>query len=928
MSNFSSIDAIHVGGSNVKITLPFSSDVNSDNKLKTAFKELRIYIKDANAPFKTILEKVLQKQDILFKDANQNDLSEYTETFDVGDATKVHITAIENSDDSNDKYNFPKKIVDILRAPSPPSVSSSSVTVGLSTSNDSAVDVSAVITVTPLKNENVNRAFLIFQGIDKDGNSVLLFSDRVPVTTDQAVTFTLNKSGNNTSEAVDITAQLKSLKPDSAVKISAVCEANSQLSSESNSVIINTSIRSSSPVLISAKSLQNNKITVTGSVKKNGSQTTNYSILAQQIPPGATLTGLTPTEWKPTNVTSFAVSQVQTGDTFSFIQDITSVNGNPLNQGKAYAFVAIQHTAAIDPEKSIDIAATTNRPPLDQSAASNIKTAVTIKYRDASLAIRAGNQTPVLVPGGTTLQSLSFAPEFYSIAPPVNNVPAPLFVPDNEINILTFIFSSVKRPEVINTITNQNGNSTVPQQTATYFPFRVQNPINDDQYTILCNFTANISINDSKYIEGSTELPYTVSNNFAIVDLGSVFTKVKRSKQPSEVPKVSDLQVFTVKLTSNNVQLAAKWKTDYDSNLLDLTGIDVEVCPGIASLNDFANPFKHGSTTGLTTLSVGKAPGGDIYDSSIFNLFSTSQEPISSGKVYSVRVRPVYMDKDSNSPVTGEWLLSSGFQVPAALLLAPTNVKVSNIVSNEGKSFEVSYTIPKQKDITEGAPSTWVSGWNAVPESITITLYNRRGGIIAQKTKVYSETDSVITGYNATGENAIVDKVEFLKLTNVVAGEVVYAEGQVTYYNKGQIPRVTQVGSVSDRNIVPNFFEVPFAVRVVSATLKQNPPSNKQTGDRLVDEKLDVTKVKLQVTAVVDDGGMSGTIVKVIMPGFPSGSTAIAYQHELTYDASLKQYISGNITPVDLNYALPSTPVVVYAVNNNSSNFADVTLVE
>jgi hypothetical protein len=941
----------------IRFDIKESLATDVDSMIKPGFKQLFISVKDQKTGVSLAAKDSYLTKDIknyltygkfvVLEDSQKlTSPLKYVEILvDTKDSSAVSFKARENGEYNSD-YDYPVQLISIKKRPSPPKVVVEDPKISLV---DGKITFTGSVKVTPVPNEGVDEIFLNVSGNSGDGDYFEVRSERIKLISLSPVplfyTFNLISGSKDLDYIRAILAKINNLKPDSQLRISAHSHANNSDSAESVSVAIESSIRLPSPVLTVAKSLQDKKITVSGNLVK-GSATSQYSIMGQVLP--LTVSTIDPTKWKLTNIRNKTISSdVSVSQILEFSHDITQLDGVDVPDLTVIAFIAIQHSPGqpngngIDENKSVDIDddAIAKRPPLDQSSASNELKAVTISYLNKSLGIDAGVQTG----GNATVKALSFSPKFINIA---NNVEDNYSLRPSGKYRYVFKFTSSKRGDVKTPSSNSANIVTIPSN---YFVD--PEPLVDDQYTISCSFTAPLVSSLLEVIGPNSELPIVKSETGAsIVNLGTVSTKVRKSRIASELPKITDLTPSVVKVVGTNSiaskRLAASWRLSYDDTVF-LKNVQIQVASGFSSETQFT-PLTHGVSG--TTLSAGRTSNtGDINDFIIFSSDMTEGQSLTPVNVntnasFAFRARPVWLDRPSNSEVTGEWTLVSEFYVPPSMLRAPLNVSIVKVQSTEGKSFDVNFTIPS-KETQDDAPSNWGTSWIALPYSSTVTLYDRNGKPITSKSNSYVLDESApqyfqpnfrIKGLNEyvdSTNTVLQDKVSFVGLANLNPGEFIYAEVFITYYKKDT--SLKEAGSKNNRNSV--FVEIPFSLKISEVTLTQVPSDIQpvKSGERNVSVKLAPT-TKLKVTAKVVDGNnslltdISNTVVKCIMPALKpqSGSSSVlvpGHEHEMTYSSGSQEWEAVDLVPiVDMNYTSPlSSVVLVFASNPNSSNVAD-----
>jgi hypothetical protein len=900
-TTFNSSTSAYHNGSILKKEFTFANATT----IEPDFNQLTIDVHDA-ATMDIIASTTVSRQDIEdYIGAIQNGdttvpVTKYIPNLSTGSASKVKIYATENGKEGSDQVFTPVE-VNILKAPSPPIVSLSNESFTKNTPGTGVV-MSGDFKITPNISENVKFVQMIVIGIESGGVAFRYSSDKTAFEPSEATPSYIFNLGNSAFD----NAEFKNLKPDSTVKFYAKCEANDYESALSAFESVNASIRLLAPVLSSAKSFQDKKVTVSGTIKQSSNETHKYSILAQKMQENV---NLSPTGWLPTDNTNIAVpSQVgATAQTVSFSKDVTRVNGNILDLGEVYAFIAVQHSGNFELNKSVDISANANPPPLDQSVASSAKTAVTVAHFDKTLVFSAGSQSG----GNATTPALSFTPVFRT------SIGAAADLPTNDGILYDWYFSSAKKGQ-INKGHNASGISAIPSPNIFVDP----TPIENDEYT----FTATISYFVSSFaiskIEGTPDLTYSLhpQNGQNVVSLASFTTKSKKAKSSIDVPVLKNLDLGLT-LVEGARKLTASYQSEFDKTVLTLNAVELQVMKGIAGTGDTGfNPLSFASSSSVTTYNAEKNSSTDIKDVIIFNdLYTvgatTPYDQLSSSNlsgVFTVRARCKYTDKDTNAPVDSAWVYDS-YEVASSIMNAPKSVAIASVASTKGKSFSVTFVVAKKEEIT-GLPASWGSPSEPTLDSARVNLFNSDGKVITSYTYKFSAAENV----TFSTADVTVDKLspkEFTEL-ELAAGEFVYAEVSIVYMKKDST--LTSVGAKNDRNITGSYEIVSPNIQVGDITLTQNPPLLTASGFRTVDNN---GMTSLKISAKVDFGGLDrteqGVVVKAIMAAVTGANNL--YEHALTWDSPTEAFVSADITPnPKLNYK--DALVLVIVTHPKSSN--------
>jgi hypothetical protein len=895
---FQSTTTAYHNGSTLKKELTFANPTTIDSE----FNQLTIDVHDS-ATMDIIQSITITRQDLenYIKAIQNGDTTvpvvKFIQTLSNGIASKVKIYATENGKDTSDQTFAPVE-VNILKAPSAPSVSLSNTSF-IKNGAGTGVVMSGEFKITPKLNENVKSVQMVVIGIKSDGVAFRYVSTKQPFEPSELIpSYTYNLS--NTAFA---NADFKNLKPDSTVKFYAKCEANDYESVLSIFESANASIRLLAPVLSSAKSFQDRKVTVSGTIKQSSNASHRYSILAQKMQENV---NLSPTGWFTTDSIDIAVpSQVgASAQTVTFSKDITKINAVNLELGEVYAFIAVQHSGPFETGKSVDISAKVNPPPLDQSVASSTKTAVTVQHFDKTLVFSAGNQSG----GNATTPALSFTPVFRTSNGGAATLPAYDGV------LYDWYFSSAKKGQ-INKGHNASGISANPSPNIFVDP----TPIENDEYT----FTATISYFISSFaiskIEVDTaDLKYSLhpQNGQNVVSLASFTTKSKKSKSSLDVPVLKNLDLG-VTLVSNVRKLTSSYQSEFDKNVLILTAVELQLMKGIAGTGDTGfNPLSFSPSSAVTTYNADKN-SSDIKDVVVFNeLYTvgattpyTQLSDANLSGVFTVRARCKYTDKDTNAPVDSAWVYDS-YEVASSIMNAPKSVTIASVASTKGKSFSVTIVVDKKSSII-GLPASWGSPSEPTLDSAKVNLFNSDGKVITSYTYKFSAEENV-TFLTA---DVTVDKLspkEFTEL-ELAAGEFVYAEVSITYKKKDST--LTSVGAKNDRNASGSYEIVSPNIVIGDIILTQDPVLANASGFRQVDNNGMTT---LKISAKVNFGGLDRTDAGVVVKAVMSAANNI-YEHVLGWDLATESWMLAGIFPnTKLNYK--DALVMVVATHPKSSN--------
>ena len=243
-------------------------------------------------------------------------------------------------------------------------------------------------------------------------------------------------------------------------------------------------------ILEKAISLQNKKITVVGVINNIVG---SYTIMGQVLTETQSIPD--PTKWKKTNISGKPVSPG-----IACSDEVTQLDGVDLPELQVIAFVVIV-TGFLQPVIS-----------------SNVVTAVTIAYLNKALGFYAPKPSTTQING---VNIVKYTPIFVDTA---NGSTETTVLKPSGLYRYVYNFISAKSGALADSFRNNGGVTTVP---ASYFI--VKSPLQDDQYTLSCSFSAPITVFLSKNIGPDSELSIT-SDSFTqgkVVNLGTVSTTVK-----------------------------------------------------------------------------------------------------------------------------------------------------------------------------------------------------------------------------------------------------------------------------------------------------------------------------------------------------------------------------------------------------------------
>jgi hypothetical protein len=831
------------------------------------------------------------------------------------------------------------RTVSLVGESSPPSITVDNVTFS---NNSNAVALNGTVKITAAQVADFQKVVLYAHYTPSGQSSGLRFEQSILVSDAAAVStttapyvFTFNLNTLNS------THPLKNVKPDTSVRFHARSVVNDQYSGPSNSVVVNASIRLAAPTISSIKSLQDQKIDISGSMRTQISGAGElFTILAQALPHEESQ--IDPTLWVQTDQRNIAVQAAASGSSVSnvpFIKTVTKLgNGvdntqTSLMPGRVYAFIIIKHKgpAQFDSTKSVDIAETgSNKPPADQSAASNMKKGVTITYLSKDLKIASGAQ-------GTAADeplSLTFAP---SVTPSL---------PSNDLITYAWSFSSVQK-KLIKAVRSSSGQAAIPSI------FVDLTPVKDDEYTIALKASYYLDDYVIQSIDGTPELQIVDVDNQKSVILADINVKAKKSGDPLSAPVLQNVALHVTSNAGVKKLLVSYESKSVDKSKYTLGDVIIQVTKGTPGsrlalypnqpgvVDDFVPLYYNSGTMANpvynSSFNVGFVSGTDVKDSFQFpQLYTQTGTPVnlSANEVYHVRVAGIWNELEFGSAqVTGYWSPLARAEIPPSVMNPASNVSITPVVSSTGsKNFKVIFDI--DRDIVD-VPSNWGSSPVVTIDSAIVKLLNSDGAQVATKTLSFSSSDAptgAIAAYEALAANQSLKYSyagTYFTFNDVPlgAGETVHAQVQIIYRKKDST--LTAFSGKNDVNASGAFRSVSSAITVKSITLLQDPLSLTQTsGNRRADDfDADTTNPsKLTINATVEIGTFApnSVIVKAILA---SGNSSTPVEHLLTYNSTDKVYVVNNITRnPNVNYKL--TPINVYAYHPDASNVVSVLLVQ
>ena len=917
-----SLDYAVFDGKNVQLKFDFTS--GTARTIQSTFSQLSVTVTDMSNP----------ANEPLFFSISRYQLDEYLKetadaapayfmysfepVFDGKKSSSISIEAAERGSGDVDKslksLNLPIPV-----APDAPKLAvGDSLTFEMDSDGTGVKILGGSLLITPSLNQSVISVRVTVRGTISDGTGH---------TQDKDVTWSPTASDPCKSFSLPSTFS-QSYKPDTNIFITARSCTDNFFSGLSSSVVGKASIRLAAPVISSATSMQDQKITVYGTVMQapytvlptTAAKVVKYSIFAMlriknQVVSAASL-------WKPTDIQNQVAPSLPNAlanqEAVMFDHEVTKVDGVTLTLAKAYTFVAVSHYGDYV-TKSLDIEASSNKPALTQSPVSNMDTtALTIKY--------VSDDPEHLLEWNTTNQSfdkptnvLSFAPVFTGAFPLEQSL------------VFSYSFSkkspSDAAPVVISNKTIQSHTTVAPPPP----PFwDVSNPVKDTQYTLASTIQVFIADEDASLIESSNfALPIVSASNsrIKVVTLENYSSTIKQKMLSSEVPGVKNLTLSTMQVgtgASAKKALTASHVSPSDDEFAaagcEFIHTEHQVIKGVSSTNP--NDFVVGNLQSLTpggattTFTEGAAAANEDHPEHIIHQLHQGETPVhpQQAELYSTRSRNVVLDKNSGVEVASEWSYDH-HQVAENHMNAATGVTIANYPTEKNDTLKVSFSVDAQNQLLN-APAAWTGkGAVVVPDSFSVQILNKNGEVIGKTSRAFTALELLgYDGYSKTSTSPGTSPINTFALVSgllLVENDVLRAKMQITYALKGSSSR--KEGSVNNPNDSP--YVVTPSFKVSSILVEQTPQteSSKALAPKAVDSSpAKITSIK--VTAVLELNGLppAAADVKCYVAGAPAAGLV------LNYNADKKVYV-GNLTPLgSTNYQ--SAIFTVVAVHPGSSN--------
>jgi len=711
---------------------------------------------------------------------------------------------------------------------------------------------------------------------------------------------------------------------DSNVYIRVQCEANNLSSKHSEKLSAKASIRLDAPTISAVTSMQDMKITVSGSMKQAPYLESTTSSLDTKQRIRRTILAVETTEnevvsedlnWQVTDVTNIPVKGISEGFNASqgdepFTHEVTKVGGATLKRAKAYRFVAVAHYGNYDDTKSINILsedADAPAPALNQSPPSNMdKTGLCVQYLDSNVKFEYSQNYTQNSPLGNVL---TFTPAFSSQLPSHSD----------QTMFLSYSFSS-KLKRVINEKdmgTHNMTGSLVPSS-----PFwNVLNPVIEDEYTLEAKVEVFIPTAEFNYIQGTPAINIAKNEkNFWVSTLKAFSVLANQTRPSSEVPGVKNLSLSSQLLGANGTRgLVSSHKSHskkyFQDKQFEFQRTEHEVIKGTKSTNpDDFHPSKLAHLAPATALGPGStrfvSSGNSNINNpdslnvdhpediviSIYPATDISPQSVNPGELYSTRARTVALDVKSGVQVFGDWGYAV-HEVGQVLMNAPANVQIKNFPKGPGDGVTVSFSVDKQ-NVLINKPAAWLDG-SVIPLSFRVELSNHLNESVGSGSYSRAFTPDEVSMYKSITLPAVPVSLDITGLT-LEENMHVYAKAFITYALESDTSKKSE-GDCNNKNLTA--FLVPPTMEVGDISLVQSPLLVDNLGPRAVND----TAMSLTVYAFVDLKGLkpSSTEVQCFL------KTANAFgPHSMTQD--LVKDSTGNTWKTSTSVTLIPNPQVNY----------------
>ena len=790
--------------------------------------------------------------------------------------------------------------------------------------------------------KNVNKYKYNINGTSVTGNVLNYYSDEIAVPVDP--TYNTDIIVNLPPATQSTAYQNLIFRADTDISIYVQCESvNNLYSNLSNKLTASASIRLPSPYIASAESLQNQMITVSGTIleQKPGLTTPlNYSIFAIGVQDWNSSRPLA--NWLITDVMDKPVPACKQGQSPSVVVFQSPVNSIaasvgalatvPLALNKGYYFLAVQYAGTINLSKSLDIKAASNAPLLTQSPVSNMdKSGVTVAYVNDNVAWGAGNQVynsasntltfnPVLTPSPLmTLPTLAYASSQLTSA---QQVRATYSLYSQE----TILSPLVK----INELTTQTNMLAVPAPypaTAKSF-WTVPNVQKGAFYILEVSLFSVLLPGSAAAIQGKAAIATSSKDNFTVVPLGSYSTTVQQAKSSADIPVPLALNLShttSLSTTSGSVQtkrtLVASNKSpsskEFSALGLLLQSISYEVIEFQAQSPDAfdSNGLKLLTSTGSSALTVAAPPSNSgsnvgtsalVPEVSLIQLYTSTQstnagitttaivEEFLNNKYYTARSWFTVLDLKSNQVINSDKVYSEPYLVTPLQMAAPASMSIKNSFNSDSVLVNVTSVVKSLAGLY--SPLIW-NGDAVQPTSFRVDVLDENGQTVGTATKAFTYFDD----YNNPSNPGSVSGSVIVNGVKKIAGQNLYATAAITY-TRLKADGITLVSSQKIEGalfapMVQMYVNGPIATSNLKMVLSPAGTTGRN----------EATSFKIQCTVDFGGAGIQGAFVKAFVAGKASASAATTYEQNMTYDANNEVWTTASLYPdsnVDYNEAL------------------------
>lgn len=788
-------------------------------------------------------------------------------------AKTVKVKALENTNDGSELMLI-NSIVNVKTAPSKPSITQKVYPKhSVNGTGTGVISSDGAITVAVPQGESTNKVNVYQRGVNVDGSA---FAD---------VVATMPVAHNASSVTITWNAlALNMVKADSAYYINAQLENEYGESEYSNSVAYTASVRQPPPTLLTAQSLDNLQVTLTGTVSPSANA--YYSIVASDSWNQFNPLG----NFYQTNVVNVALSSSSQS---TFTQLVTAFKGLNLVSGTIYHFAAIQHTSPLTVNNNeVPLDVTSPSVPLTQSSPSNVLSAVPIAY------------IPSNVEWSTTTQSLIDNKLMFN----------PLFVNAASIPANMTVFFDLKINGVSQGVISNDPNIySVPASL-----YNVTNPPSKATYELTARFDHLLSNAQRQSITGAPALTiYTdPSTKFSYASVKQFASTVNQNPSTNDVPLPQDFALQTSNVGSVQC-LSATWGAPDSDKMAELKltvkRYEIQAMRGVAGTapNGFSAsallPLNaNGDKTLLveaTTPSNGGSPDASEY--TLLKIYSGGViTPLTPG-VYSAQLRAIASSDSGDIP--SQWVATS-YEISEKAMSPPSSVTVTPTLTpsgSTGSSVNVNYMSVASANIT-GRPANW-SGARA--HAAKFYLVDKDGKVLkGPETKSFSEAEMAAAPTGAYSSSAT--------FTGLPPGATLYARVTMLY------SRVSALGDTMNEVIEgataqSEGYSIKSKVAIKTIKFLQTPVSSSQRG-------LDPNGgTSFRVEVELDNGNNhpNDILVKVILPAQVGGSTG--HVHDAPYDPAKKLWAAANLAPAaEFDYAKNAATVV--AITSNSMDTKSV----